>query len=310
MAAVSRAPTRSFRTLVAGVLAGIAMIGCGDGGGSADAPGGGGAPLTDPAQPPPPINALEIDPETRDFLLTTNRGFFRIEQASGRVTQIKASVRSGTATAAVGTSLELAAEAGGRLIGSGHPDETGTLPEYLGVMTSADGGQTWRVVSRVGEADLHKIVLKHDRIYAFDAVTGALLVSRNAGRTFSEQFTPSGVAIIDLEVDPDNPRRIVASGDAEMYRSEDGGAAWKPLGGASGSRLAWPARDALYRALKDGAVQRSADAGTTWKTVGRIDGEPYRMKAVSREELYVVIGDGTILHTRDGAKTWETAFKP
>lgn len=195
-------------------------------------------------------------------------------------------------------------------MGSGHPDAAGTLPEFLGAMASDDGGRTWRVLSRLGEADLHKIVLKHNRMYAFDAVSGALLVSRNRGRTFSEQFTPNGVPIADFEVDPANPRRIVAASDAELYRSADGGAAWERIGGGSGSRFAWPARDALYRALKDGAVQRSADAGTSWQTVGRVDGEPYRLKAVSRDELYLVIGDGTILHTRDGAKTWEAVFTP
>ena len=46
------------------------------------------------------------------------------------------------------------------------------------------------------------------------------------------------------------------------------------------------------------------------ETVGRVDGEPFRMKAVSRDELYLVIGDGTILHTRDGGRSWEVAFRP
>ncbi|HEV2774465.1 MAG TPA: hypothetical protein VGV90_02640 [Solirubrobacteraceae bacterium] len=300
---------RRRRTLAGGVLAAVAMGGCGDGGGA----GGGASPstrLVDPAAPPPRVNTLEIDPATSDFLLTTNRGFFRIGRESGQVTPVRATVRAGAKTALVGASLELAAEGGGRLFGSGHPDEAGTLPEFLGVMASTDGGRTWRVLARLGRADLHRIVLKHDRLYAFDAVIGALLVSRDAGRTFAEQFTPGGVPIVDFEVDPGDPRRIVAASDTELYRSGNGGAAWQRLGGSSGSRLAWPARDALYRALKDGAVQRSADGGTSWETAGRIDGEPYRLKAVSREELYLVIGDGTILHTRDGAKTWEVAFTP
>lgn len=247
-----RARPRRRLALAAAVIAVFALGGCGeDDAARTDAPPSGllSAPATpaaeanavvDPAAPPPTINALDIDPESGEFLLTTNRGFFRIGRDDGEVTQVRATVRSGANSAAVGTSL----------------------------------------------------------------------VSRNRGRTFSEQLTPSGVPIADLEVDPANPRRIVAASDAEMYRSAIGGAAWKLLGGASGARLAWPARDALYRALKDGAAQVSADGGSSWKTAGRIDGEPYRVKAVSRDELYLVIGDGTILHTRDGAKTWEPAFTP
>jgi hypothetical protein len=314
-----RARTRRHLGLAVAVIAVLVLGGCGED----DAARGGAEPsglpatpataanrLVDPAAPPPTVNALDIDPESDEFLLTTNRGFFRIGRDDGAVTQVRATVSAGKTTGAVGTSLELASLGGDRLVGSGHPDTAGALPEFLGVMASDDGGRTWRVLSRLGAADLHKIVLKHGRMYAFDAVSGALLVSRNRGRTFSEQFTPSGVPIADLEVDPANPRRIVAASDAEMYRSENGGAAWKLLGGASGARFAWPARDALYRALKDGGVQVSADGGSSWKTVGRIDGEPHRLKAVSRDELYLVIGDGTILHTRDGAKTWEAAFTP
>jgi BNR/Asp-box repeat len=305
---------------VAAVIAVLAASGCG---GDDDAARSGSEPsglpaapptqanrVVDPALPPPSINALDVDSVANEFLLTTNRGFFRIGRDSGEVTQVRSTVRSGATIANVGTSLELAVTGRGRLIGSGHPDEGAALPEFLGVMTSADGGRTWRVVSRLGEADLHKIVIKHDRMYGFDAVMGALLVSRDDGRTFSEQYTPSGVPIADLEVDPDDPRRIVAASDTALYRSTDGGATWKQLGSAAGSRLAWPAGDALFRALKDGSVQRSTDGGGSWRTTGRIDGEPFRVRALSAEELYLVIGDGTILHSRDGAKTWEPAFEP
>ena len=118
------------------------------------------------------------------------------------MTQVRATVQYGQQTADLGAWLELAADGEGRLVGSGHPDEAGTLPEFLGVIVSDDGGRTWRVLSRLGQSDLHKIVLKHDRIYAIDAAIGALIVSRDGGRTFSEQFTPSGVLIADFEVDP------------------------------------------------------------------------------------------------------------
>lgn len=314
---MTRARLRRHLAPAAAVLAVLAPTACGDEGGPGAEPSGlPAAPATsanrvvDPAAPPPLVNALDVDPAADEFLLTTNRGFFRIGRRSGRVTQVRSTVRSGTKTADVGTSLELAVSGRGRLVGSGHPDKPGTLPEFLGAMASDDGGRSWRVLSRLGAADLHKIVVKHDRMYGWDAVSGALLVSRNGGRTFDERFTPTGVTITDFEVDPSDPRRIVAASDNELFRSADGGAAWERIGRGSGIRLAWPARDALYRALKDGSVQRSSDGGTAWATTGRIDGEPFRLKAVSREELYLARGDGTILHTSDGAKSWDEAFRP
>ena len=299
----------SIRAALACCALVILAAGCGQG----DRSRAGGAPssrLVDFTQPPPWVNALDIDPATQDFLLTTNRGFYRIERDSGRVRTVRGTVRAGTQSASVGTFLELAATGPGRLVGSGHPDRDGPLPSFLGVIGSADGGRTWRVISRLGKADLHKIVLKHDRMYAYDAVTGALLVSRDGGARFSEQFTPSGALINDFEVDPADPRRIVAASDSDLFRSTNAGATWERIDRNTGIRLAWPAPDALYRALKDGSVQRSADGGTSWQGAGRVGGEPYRFKASSRDELYLALSDATILHTRDAARTWDEAFRP
>ncbi len=297
------------RTAFWAIVLAAGLAGCGQGDGSR----AGGAPssrLVDLTRPPPLVNALDIDPATQEFLLTTNRGFYRIGRDSGTVTTMRARARAGAKSAPVGRFLEVAVAGPGRLVGSGHPDTDGSLPELLGVMDSADGGRTWRVIARLGTSDLHKFVLKHDRLYATDAATGTLLVSRDGGRRFSEQFTPNGILIGDFDVDPANPRRIVAASDGELFRSTDGGAAWQRIARATGIRLAWPAPGALYRALKDGSVQRSSDGGDTWQAVGRVGGEPYRFKALSREELYLALSDGTIVHTRDGGRTWEEAFVP
>jgi photosystem II stability/assembly factor-like uncharacterized protein len=164
-------------------------------------------------------------------------------------------------------------------------------------------------VSRLGDADLHKIVLRHGRMYAFDAVLSALLISRDGGRTFTENFTPRGL-IIDFEVDPADPQRVVASNDQELFRSTDQGKSWRPLDRAAGIRLAWPAPDALYRALKDGTVERSADGGDTWRAAGRVEGEPYKFKVVGRAELYLALSDGTIVHTTDAGENWKVVFAP
>ena len=87
------------------------------------------------------------------------------------------------------------------------------------------------MISRLGQSDVHKFVIKHDRLYATDAATGTLLVSRDGGRTFDdEQFTPNGVLIADFEVDPADPRRIVAASDSELFVSTNGGAAWHAAG--------------------------------------------------------------------------------
>ena len=299
---------RSVAGATAALALGLAGGGCGadgvrDGGGERS------GRLVDFTKKPPYVNALDVDPRTREFLLTTNRGFFRIDAGSGRVRRVRGTVVARGRRAAVGTFLELEVAGPGRLVGSGHPDRAGTLPSFLGVIRSSDGGRTWSVLSRLGDADLHKIVLAHGRMYAFDAVLSALLVSSDGGRTFTENFTPRGL-VIDFEVDPANGGRVVASTASELFRTLDAGASWRPIDRREGIRLAWPAPDALYRAHEDDTVEISPDGGDTWRARATVDGEPYTFKWIGRDELYLALSDGTILHTTDGARTWRTVFRP
>jgi photosystem II stability/assembly factor-like uncharacterized protein len=195
------------------------------------------------------------------------------------------------------------------MIGSGHPDRQGALPAFLGFLRSDDRGRTWRVVSRLGAADLHKIVLRHDRMYAFDAVLSAMVISSDGGRTFSEHFTPRGL-IIDFDVDPDDPNRLLASNDAELFRSEDEGDTWRPIAAAPGIRLAWVAPESLYRADKDGSVRLSDNGGDSWRDLSRVPGEPYKFKVIDAKHLYLALSDGTIMETTDGARSWKAVFEP
>lgn len=305
--------------LAAGLALGLAALGIG-GCGSDRLSGakGGDAPretrgkssrLVDFSQRPPYVNSLGVDLATDDLLLSTNRGFFRIARAGGKVTPIKGTVRAGARTAPVGTFLAfLSVDGGRRLIGSGHPDST-ALPNFLGFIESTDGGRTWRVLARLGEADLHKLVVRHDRLYAFDAVLGAMLVSKDDGKTFSEQFTPRGL-VIDFVVDPSDPATLVAATEEQLYRSTDGGRTWRGILDGEGMRLEWPARGGIIRADKGGAVLRSTDRGTTWKQIGQVDGEPYKIVAEDDGKLLMALSDGAVLESDDDGASWSDVFRP
>lgn len=290
------------RQLVA--LAAVAIAGCG---GSSD-PVERSDRLVDFSKKPPYVNSLERDPSSGEFLLTTNRGFFRIDPRNERVRRVNGTLAVRGDSSTIGTFLELKSEGGSRLVASGHPDQR-TLPQFLGLMRSSDGGRRWRSVSRLGDADLHKIVLKHDRLYAWDAVLSAMIVSDDGGRSFAEHFTPRGL-IIDFEVDPEDRERLVAANDDELFRSEDEGESWRPILRGQGSRLAWPTADRLYRASKDGTVQLSDDGGDSFDVIGRVEGEPYKLDAVDANELYLALSDGTILRTTDGGREWKEEFRP
>jgi hypothetical protein len=286
------------------LAAALLASGCGD----SSEEGGRSDRLVDFSKRPPFVNSLERDERAGEFLLTTNRGFYRVDPDGDGVRRVRGTVRAGDKSATVGTFLELNLDPDGRLVGSGHPDQR-TLPQYLGYLRSPDGGRTWVVVSRLGSADLHKIVFKHDRLYAWDAVLSALIVSEDGGRSFTEHFTPRGL-IIDFDVDPDDPEHVLAATDDVLFRSEDEGESWRPLLQREGSRLAWPEPDRLYLATKDGTVSVSEDGGDRFEEVGRVEGEPYVLDAVSGTELYMALSDGTILHSEDGGAGWEEEFRP
>ena len=116
-----------------------------------------------------------------------------------------------------------------------------------------------------------------------------MIVSEDGGRSFAEHFTPRGL-IIDFEVDPGDPERIVAATDDQLFRSEDEGESWRPILPAEGVRLAWPqGRPALRRHQGRAGAACPATAATASRTSGRVDGEPYVFEIVSGDELYLAL---------------------
>jgi hypothetical protein len=304
---------RIGRSLIAAVAA-VALAGAAAACGSEATRAGAGERsdrLVDFSKKPPFVNALEIDPKDDSFLLTTNKGFWRVAKDGSRVEQIRGTISARGGSSPVGTFLELKVVGPGRYIGSGHPDKARPLPPYLGFIRSDDAGKTWRVVSRLGEADLHQIRFVGPRrdIYAFDAVLGAILVSTDDGMTWTQRFTPRQL-VLDFVVDPEDPEHLIASTEQQLYRSTDGGDKWRPADVGTRSRLAWPAPDALMRADQDGSFMISDDGGRTWDRAGRIPGEPYKLLALDDQHAFVALSDGSILETKDGGRTFEDRFRP
>jgi hypothetical protein len=294
---------------IAVLLALLAPAGCG---GSAEESGSArkasASAIVDPRGDAPLVNSLEVEPGSGTLLITTNRGFFRI--APGKDPErVRGTASAGGRSAPVGGFLEILPVGPKTLPGSGHPDLRGALPQCLGVLRSEDGGRTWAVVSRLGEADLHRMVLKHDRLYAFGAVLGALLISGDGGKTFEEKVTPQQ-PMVELEVDPDDPESLLLASEETLFRSDDGGERWRPIMRAAGTRLAWPEGDKLYRAEGAGQISVSADGGGHFEPVGQVKGEPARLKAVDGSHLYVALKDGSILESRDGARSWKPVYAP
>ena len=282
----------------------FALAGCGqDGSGSRPA----SARLVLPGKDPL-VNSFQVE-QAGSFLLSTNKGFFRIDAQGKEAKRLESRVSARGASAPVGTFLAFETVGPQRLIGSGHPDSGDDLPQFLGFMTSDDGGRSWRVESRLGLADLHVLHSVHGRIYAFDAVVGALLISEDDGRNWTEHPTPREL-IGDFVVDPEDPDYVLAASDDTLFRSEDGGDSWRPLIQGERIRLLWPDPDTLLMTDSSGRVQRSEDRGERWQEVGRIDGDPWRLAADPKGGIFAALSDGTIVRSRDGGGQWSRLFRP
>ena len=241
--------------------------------------------------------------------MTTNRGFWRIDPASDTRRAGARDVTAGRKSSTVGTFLEMLVTGPGEAARLGAPRHQGPAAALPGLITSDDGGASWTVISRLGEADLHKIVLKHDRMYAFDAVLGAMLDLDRRRPHVHRAFTPREV-MLDFEVDPSDPDRIFGSTEGELYRPRTAARAGarSTAGTASGSCGRRPTRSSGPTGT--GPCTAHATAACAGSRSGPCRASRTSSRRSSTEHLLLALSDGTIVETKDGGGTWTEVFHP
>ncbi|HEX2414823.1 MAG TPA: hypothetical protein VHJ37_06390 [Thermoleophilaceae bacterium] len=260
------------------------------------------SPVLDPAGQAPYVGALEVDPADGSVLLATNAGLYRVRE--GRMTPVTA--RMGTNEVSKGLSFRFTGP--GQAVGGGHPGRATSRWPVLGLVETEDGGRTWRSVSRLGASDFHSIAASGSLLAAVEGGNATVFVSRDGGRNFETRTTP--LALNDLEIDPADPRRWVASSEQGIHLSTDEGRTWQLADNGGGARLAWPERDRLVRTDIDGRVSTSSDGGVTWEIVGTIDGETQALAAAGDDVLYAADLEGVVRVTRDGGRSWSVFARP
>ena len=125
--------------------------------------------------------------------------------------------------------------------------------------------------------------------------------SADEGATWEALEAPA--PLLDLAAAPDDPDRVIASGEGGLYESQDGGQTWRPTGPEIGY-LAWPTPDALYLIDTEGTLRVSDDGGNSWESGGEIGGQPVAFTAENAEELYAALPDGSVMVSRDGGDSW------
>ena len=232
------------------------------------------------------VHGLGVDPADGVLYAATHFGLWRIPER-GTATRVADRFQDTMGFTVVGP---------GTFLGSGHPDfqMDPDLPTRLGLIRSADAGESWESVSLSGAADFHVLRALRGRIVGWDAGSGHVMVSEDEGRSWQ---TRSTLDLRDLVVSPATPETLLAATEAGVMRSDDGGRNWAPVPGAPPlTVLAWATADSLYGVSPDGVLRHSVDRGASWVVRGDV------------ESLYVAVSGEGILASTDGGATFTVRY--
>ncbi|MFE3098566.1 F510_1955 family glycosylhydrolase [Streptomyces sp. NPDC059248] len=190
--------------------------------------------------------------------------------------------------------------ANGAFLASGHPAPGRDAPADLGLIESTDTGRTWKDRSLVGEVDFHSLDYAHDTVYGYDSTNGLLRVSKD-GKNWEKR---SPLKALDIAVSPTDPDTVLATTEAGISTSTDGGKTFPTGTGPVLAFLSWTEAKALYGIGTAGEISVSADGGKSWKRTGTAPGGgPQALTAVDARRLIVATQDG-VYESKDGGVTF------
>ncbi len=261
-------------------------------------------PWIDPDGLSPLVGSIDVNPADDSVWFSTNTGLWRVPAGADVPEQVTGQLEGED----ISQELVIRFRGPDSLIASGHPPPGSDLPQALGIIESEDAGATWSAISGLGQTDYHAIQLSGDVIVAGVFQAAAVSLSRDGGKTFEERVTPD--PLVDLEVDPEDPARLVASTQQAVIASGDEGRTWRERDRIPNVRFTWPEPGTLYRIDPGGPVKMSADGGQTWEARGTTGGEPQALFADTAEHLVVALIDGTIRESEDGGRSWTDRVRP
>ena len=246
------------------------------------------------------VHGLGVNPRDEALYVATHDGLFRLDD-DGDVERVGKTRQDTMGFTVVGPD---------HFFASGHPDladealqRPGKRP-LLGLIESRDAGKSWTPRSLLGDADFHTLIAAHDRVYGYDSTGSRFIVSEDM-----ENWAPrSDVVLLDFAVDPDDPDHLVATTDAGLVESLDGGSSFGPTSGPPLRFLSWNLSRGLVgvSATGDLFVRMSA----SWELRGNVGGAPQALLATATT-IYVAIVDGeqTAVRSSRSGSGWRDLYR-
>ena len=197
------------------------------------------------------------------------------------------------------------------LYASGHPVAGGAL----GMITSADGGRTWRQIAKGvnGPVDFHQMDVSLADPRVIYGVYGGLQVSRDGGHTWRRAGQlPDG--LIDLATSAKDVNTLYAATKGGLFISKDGGRSWQPAYFFKRTvTMVQSASDGVvYTFVYGSGLLRTTEPGLDWSLVSDSFGDSYflhlAVDPADATKLYAVNEQGSVLASTDGGRTW-AAFR-
>ena len=189
---------------------------------------------------------------------------------------------------------------GRTLYSSGHPGAKSNMPNPIGLLSSTDGGKSWKKISLQGEVDFHMLEVGKSDIYGADSSSGQLMYSSDRGKKWRKlgENKYSDIAVLGTK-----SGSALALESGNLLRTTNAFETTTSLK----SSLKWSSVEIVGTTLfasSGKAVYRSVDTGKIWKKIATLSSEIANISINAK--VFVAVTSEAIFVSRDGGKSFKS----
>ncbi|WP_307784154.1 F510_1955 family glycosylhydrolase [Salinibacterium sp. NG22] len=201
------------------------------------------------------------------------------------------------------------AAAGDQYFVSGHPSSSSSTFEgpNLGLLSSADAGESWASVSLAGATDFHSLTVNQNdpsQLYGLSSDGAPLSASTDGGVTWS---AGASIEAYSLVADPSSAERLYATTPDGLAVSENSGQSFVLTADAPLLYLLAAAANApgmLVGVDVEGAVWVRSSETEGWSARGSVQGTAFALTVGAEGDRIALIDERGLVESFDGGNTW------